>query len=198
MKKIMSKEEIEKKNKKLQIILGVVLMGLMVLSTAGFAIMSGDNNTEEVSEIYQGFKFVKLGSYWTIELNNQIYYFQYLPQELENLEISGFYDLNQYSEKSLYYVENNIASQLISQNLQGKISKIQEACLIGYNCDTNKSIEGNLPQKTCSDNLIIFSEELESSSELKTSVKKIDNCVYLSGEYIKASDAFMYKILRVM
>jgi len=185
LNKIKTKEEIDKDKRKNQIIIGVILIGLMVLSTAGYSLMSGDKTNEDKST-YKGFKFVKQSGYWITEINKQAFYFQYLPQDLENVSVYGTYNIADYSGKPLYLVNSNPAAAEILRNLQG-ISRYQEACISGMNCTSSE-----FPIKTCSDNVIIFNFEGN-----KTEVKKEGSCVYISGEMEKSADAFIYKILGV-
>ena len=163
------------------------MIGLLVFSTAGFAIMgnrSGDSGNSK--EKYGDFEFVKSGGSWAIKLENQVYYFSYLPQEVDNISVIGFYSLQDYVSKPLYFVNNNVASQEILGSVGNFVERYQEACLEGLNCANE-----NLPVKNCSNNIIIFSEEN------KTKVLKEDGCVYISGDFVRGADAFLYKIFGI-
>ncbi|MGC9309157.1 MAG: hypothetical protein ACP5D2_00490 [Candidatus Nanoarchaeia archaeon] len=181
MRKIETAEEKDRKQKKKQTLIGGVMVLLLIMSTAGYAILSGTGNAETNIVEYNGFKFKSSGGYWILQSKQLA--FQYLPQEVENVSIDGQFNLQQYNNKPLYFVNNNPASQEIIYNLQGVYLRWQEACL--NECD-------NLPIKNCSSNLIIFKESEE------TRVYKDENCVYITGNYIKATDAFIYKLLDII
>ena len=192
MRRIQTQADIDKKNKRNGIILGVVLVGLLVLSTVGYSLSGsfGGDNKEE----FNGYKFEKNGVYWVLNLQDRQFAFQNLPQEVADVSVFGFYDLNSYFEKVLYFVnldKSNEAGQEILDNLGRYILRWQEACL--YSDDNQTNCDSNLPVKTCEDNLIIFKEGVNNA----TSVKKEDNCVYISGDLLRGSDAFLYKLLGI-
>tara|TARA_Y100000310_G_scaffold282567_1_gene303899 strand:+ start:954 stop:1535 length:582 start_codon:yes stop_codon:yes gene_type:complete len=192
MRKIQTQADIDKKKKKNGIILGVILIGLLVLSTVGYS-LSG-NLTGEGKEEFNGFEFEKNGVYWVLNLQEQQFFFQNLPQEVSDVSVFGFYNLNSYFDKVLYFVnfrESNGAGQEILNNLDRYVLRWQEACL---NSSVNTSDCGELPVKSCENNLIIF----EKSVNNITSIRQEDNCVYISGDFVKGSDAFLYKLLGIL
>ena len=190
IRRIKTKEEADKKTKRNQIIIGVVLVGLMVLSTVGYSFLSQDEK-EVLEEEYNGFKFERVNSFW--KLVGEEFYFQYLPQEIENVSVFGFYNLQSYSGKPLYFVNDNEASREILINLDRFVLRYQEACLNATNC-TNEE----LPIKTCADNLIIFGIDETLEDNVDGKVWQDENCVFISGDFIKSSDSFLYKVLGVI
>ena len=186
MRKIQTREEIEKKKKRKRIIVGSVLIFLMVFSSLGYAFLS-DRGDEEWKSSYNDYVFIKTNRLWGLEKDGGVFYFQYLPQEIENVSVTGFYSIEDYFDKPLYFVNNNPASQEILNNLGNYILRYQDACLSGMNCT-------GAVEKTCEDNVIIF-EEAENIEETK--VYKNRNCVYISGDLAKGADAFLYKLLGI-
>ena len=183
MRKIQTKEIIDRNKKRNNIIIGVVLIGLMFFSILGYSFLGGDEGEESVVE-YRGLKFFREGGMWKLPIEEQIFYFQYLPEEVENVSISGFYSLQNYADQPLYFV--NLVSGEILNNLERYVPRWQEACL-----NDSSDCEDDLPSKTCEDNLIIFSEENN------TAVWQEDSCVYISGDFSRASDAFLYKLFGI-
>ena len=188
MRKIQTQAEIDKKKKRNQLIVGVVLIGVLVLSTLGFALTGsfGGNNKIE----FNGYEFEKNGVYWVLNLENQQFFFQNLPQEVTDIGVFGFYDLNSYFNKVLYFInfdKSNEAGYEILNNLGRYALRWQEACLSEDDC------VGDLPVKTCEENLIVFEEGVNNV----TSVRKDGNCVYISGDFVKGADAFLYKLLGI-
>jgi len=104
LRKIRTKEEIKKKDKQNQIIIGVVMVGILVLSTAGFSLLSADNSNERVTVTDSGFEFYSEGGYWTLDVGGQLYRFYYLPSQVVNVTLEGTFKLADYTNKPLYFV----------------------------------------------------------------------------------------------
>jgi len=183
IRKIRTREETDKKNRNLQIIVGVVLVGVLVLSIVGFGFMNNDGEESDWSEEYNGFEFSRVQGGWGLVVEEQVFYFQYLPQEVENVSVSGNFNIQSYLNRPLYFVGDGASSEILN-NLGRYVLRYQEACMEGLNCSEE------LPVKTCEDNLIIF-----ESGEDK--VYQDVNCVYISGEFVKGADAFLYHLLGV-
>lgn len=192
MKKILSKAEEEKKKKRNQVIVGIVLVGLMVLSTIGYALQTspgGNGNTGQNSPdkfSYNGFEFSYLNGIWV--MGN--FAFRYNPSEVPDIG-DELKDATYYQGKPLYiYSEHNEAESEIKINL-GQISeRIQPACPKGaeFNCSENS------PVKTCEDNFIIIKKSAE------TQIRQDNNCVYIEGsdeDIVKLADQFLFKILKI-
>ena len=190
MRKLVSKEEEEKKRKRNQIILGVFLALIMVFSTIGFAIQGGFGNTpsDQISgneAEYNGHKFVNQNGLWVF--GNFV--FKYLPQQVEDIgsEIKLAAD---YQGKPAYvYSEDEEAEIEIAVNFGQLAQRVQRACPVETTCDKD------LPVKTCSDNFIIIRESNNSNS-----ITQENNCVFIEGqkEQLTAlADQFLFKILGV-
>ena len=186
IRKIKTQEEIDAKKRKNKILLAVSIIIIMVFSTLGYALIGNGAGAQQKKK-YNGYTFVQNNGYWSVTAENQAFYFKYLPEEIENVSVKGIYNLQTYSNKPLYFVNNNIASNQILSNLGSLISRYQEACLEDMNCTSN------LPKKTCEDNVIIF-ENFNENSSSETKVYQNKNCVYISGDFTKGADAFSYKL----
>lgn len=177
MRKLQTKEEIEKKRKLNNIILSTLMLLILLLSTLGFAFLSNpfssnnENNPQQdsfpsdrISFVYQGTPINLLSTY----------------DEIENITINITKRPQDYSGKTLYInSENQGALQELAINLQKFSSNIQQACY--------GSCEENLPEKNCTDELIIFNESLENK------VYQQDNCIFIDGD-IGAVDSFLFKL----
>jgi hypothetical protein len=199
MRKIETKEDLEKKKKRNYILIGLLLILIMIFSTVGFSFLENKSKSDSSSKIvtFKGIKFQQYGGFWRPIIQGEEFYFQYLPNEAENISIRGLFDISSYSGKPVYFVDgDNSAKSEILQNINRYILRFQDACINSTgknNEELNKSCDG-LPIKKCeSDNIIIFDE-----SENSTKVWKDLNCVYISGDMIKASDMFVYKLLNLI
>ncbi len=184
MRTIQTREEQDKTKKRNQIIIGIVLSVIMLFSTVGYAIISKKDTV--TAEKDKGFDFVKQGEMWILSLDgSKNVYFHYLPSEVENVSVIGTYNLQYYEGKPLYFVNNNLASQDILGAIGDKVLRYQDACMEGMNCT-------NFPVKDCNSNVIIF--EVKDD----TKVRQDKNCVYISGNYQKGVDAWLYRLLGIL
>ena len=188
MKKILTKEEIEQKEKRNKILLGVALIFLMVISTIGYALFSSEKN--EISKInYNNFEFVfQKDGFWHTEISGYDFYFVHNPKETENITSFIALDLRDYINKPLYFSHdsNKEGVDEIVRNLGRFVLRTQFVCL--------DDCEEDFPIKNCSDNIILIRDANISL------IKQEDNCVYIlsnAGETLKASDAFIFKILGI-
>lgn len=195
MRKIRSQSETARGKRVNQIVVGVILIGLLVVSTLGYSLMDSDSeNGDRVNEL--GVDFVRDSGLWKIDVDGVTFGFQYLPSEVSNVFISGDYNFGNYSGEVLYFVNANEGTSEVLNNLGRYILRYQSACLRqaeegeesregGDVCD------GDLPIKDCNDNLIIF----EPGNE--TMVWMDEGCVYIVGDSVRGADAFLYKALKI-
>ena len=86
MRKIITQEEKEKKIKRNQLIIGIVLIGLMVLSSLSFAFIN--NTTSNINEKieYKGIKFViNENGYWSFNVQGTNFLTKHNPKETEDI-----------------------------------------------------------------------------------------------------------------
>lgn len=185
MRKIETKEALEKKKKRNQIILGSIMVFLLTFSYLGYSIMSRQS-TDTSTTKDSGLEFYRENSQWKITIDEEEFAFQYLPSEVSNINTNISTTLGNYAGKTLYFVNPNEGYSEILTNIANYVQRYQEACV------ENQTCTGDVPTKTCDDNLIIF----EQSNETK--VYSNNNCIYITGDSIKGSDAFLYKILGII
>lgn len=175
MRRLWTKEDIERRNKTRTIILSGTMLLLLVLSTLGFAFLSNTGSNKENDEDIPN-NFSRISFQYQ---NNQIALLS-TYNEIGNVsvEISSFpYD---YTGNILYINSDNKGIfQEIAYTLGRFSSRVQEACY--GNCSEN------LPEKNCSDNLIIWRESTINK------VYQNESCVFIEGD-IRAADAFVYKL----
>jgi len=192
MKKILTREQEAKKTRRNQWIIGLILVGLMVLSTAGYAINNESDKTT-VSQIdYKGVTFVRNGDYWNSNFKGQNFITQYNPEEVKDINVFTKMYLTDYSGKPLYFVtESGQAEMELAVNLKTSVLRIQNACISEKNC------ENNLPIKNCSiDNIIVIKEAINETESIYQDKK----CVFITAEYsnmTKYEDAFLFKVLEI-
>ncbi|MBN1385897.1 hypothetical protein JW968_02850 [Candidatus Woesearchaeota archaeon] len=83
-KKLKSREEKKKRMSK-QTLMTIFIAAIMISSIAGFLYMGGGTQTSN----YNGHKFKLLSNrMWETEVNGVSYYFYYLPEEVQNLNLN--------------------------------------------------------------------------------------------------------------
>jgi len=183
MKRLRSKDEIKKGQRGIKILVGVVLVGLMLLSTVGFAFFSSDSSGSEGSEgseesTEQG-NFI--GGKWVYYIGEEQFAFTNYIGLVEDVPVDFALNMEGYHNSPLFIVsDNDIVSGEIVQNIGRYASRVQEACY--------GPCEKDLPEKNCDENLIIYKESDENK------VYQEENCVFIEGDLI-AVDSFLYKIL---
>jgi hypothetical protein len=184
MRKIRTQADADRKMKRNNLIMGIVLVGLLVVSTAGYSLMSSDEEDDSsVSEF--GVDFIRVNRMWRAEIGGGVFWFQNLPSEVSNVTVNGSFDFDSYVNQPLYFVNPNEGAPEILNNFENVVLRYQEACFDNMNCGDD------LPVKDCDSNLIIFKSG--DSSE----VYQNESCVFIVGDAVKATDAFLYKVLGV-
>ena len=179
MRRIETPEEKERRRKRITAILSILMLLLLVISTLGYAFLSNTNSgnknqnpqtqgtplpTDKINIQYQGLNFNLVST-----LNN----IKDVPVDISITPIS-------YSGKILYIdAENSLLLQEIGSTIGRFSSRTQQACY--------GSFDKNLPEKKCTDNLIVVRESKENK------VSQQDNCIFIDGD-IRAVDAFIYKL----
>jgi len=190
MRKIETKEDINKKKQRNQIIIGLFIILLMIISTIGYSFLQNEEGDKVQKVRYGNYDFIRSSNFWSTQVSGQNFYFENLPEDVKNVSIIGSVpQISSYLDKPLYFVNYNSAAQEIIQNFQWYISRYQEVCL-------NTTVSENcleLPIKDCTSNIIIF-----DLNQTETRVIVDNNCVYISGDFIKASDVFTYKTLNIL
>ena len=187
MRKLVTKEEIEKTKKKEGRILAFFLLLLLIGSTAGFAFLSNPdskvNNPEENTQNNESQNGIFINGYWNYIYAGEKLYFLNSPKETSDVLISINKTIEDYYDIPLYIAtKNNGVLYEINSNLKAFASRTQEACY--------GKCEENLPEKGCGENLIVFKESTEKK------VYQQENCVFIDGD-LTSVDAFLYKIFNI-
>jgi len=208
MRRLISKHEENKKRKRNQIIIGLILIFVMFFSVLGFAFVSFSfsggrdinkpslnsrdiNNLNLNSINYNGFEFREQNGFWILNKDNINFIFRNNPNQVAKTD-SVISPLNNYLNRSLYINSESIeAESEIKTNLLQFVKKIENACLEG--CNNNEE----LPIKSCEDNFIIIKEISENEP---SGINQENNCVFIKGkkaDLVKLTDEFLFKLLGV-
>ena len=183
IREIQTRSEIERRRTLNKRIASIVMFLLLVTSTLGFAFLSysssnsninnnGANTnhkserakTDGISFQYRGEKFMLISSYF----------------DIENVSVDSTISLQSYSGEILYVDSGNqgVLQEIVS-TVGKSASRVQRACY--------GKCEEDLPEKNCTNYLIIWRESNENK------VYQNNKCVFIEGD-MKAADAFIYRI----
>ena len=185
IRKLETKEESERKSKRNTLILSILMIGILLFSTAGYFSL-GDDTTAANSKNVEN-----IGDSWILRYQGQTFRVTNSPEDGQNVSILTGANIEKYSGKTVYVsTENDAQFYEIYSTLGAYTGRMQQACYGA--CDKN------LPEKNCTDTMIVV-RSLNDSSSLKTGQGKIyegNNCVFIEGG-MTAVDAFLYKIFRI-
>ena len=193
IKRLQTKRDLEKKHKRNQWILGIVLVVVMFGSVFGVIVNSFGNDGETDSKIeYNGYNFQIENNYFTLEMGSSKFYFSNGPDAIDSIEkeVSISKILPDYNGKIIYLSsEDSYSSGELYQNLQNYIVRIQPACESEENC-----VDETFPIKTCEDEFIIIRESDENK------IYQNQSCVYIEGkseDLLKLTDEFLLHLLGI-
>jgi len=189
MRKITSKKELEKKQRRNQIIIGIVLIFVMFFSVVGYGFVGKSYDAKEKD--YNGFAFLQQDNLWFTQIGDFLFVFNNHPTEIQNVKIEGeLKTLENYYSKPVYIHSDNREAEIeIYSNLNAVVQRFQYACL------EDKICEGDFPIKNCNDLFIIITE-----NKNETQIIQQDNCVFIEGkdeELTKLTDEFLFRILGI-
>jgi len=177
-------EQTDKGSKRNSIIVSIFLLITLVSSTLGFAFLSNTGSvvSEDVGEPINGVQNAQ--GLWTFQAGGETFSFLNSPESTSQIPVSINKTLNEYFGNILYIASQNLeVTSEITQNLGRYSQRVQSACY--------GPCEENLPEKDCSDNLIVWRDSGENK------VYQEDNCVFIEGNGTLSADAFLYRIFGV-
>jgi len=190
MKRIQTRAEFEKREMRNKRVIGIVIIALMTLSTAGYAFFSGDSTITSQKIKYNNIDFLlQDDGRWHFIVDNTEFATYFNPNEVKNITVQGNPVLEDYSNLPLYlhFENNNEIQQEILYNLNGVYLRANPFCFSDENC--------TWVEKSCYDNNLIIIKE-SSTSLISKNIK----CVYLyynETEGLKVADAFVFKLLKI-
>ena len=173
-------------------LIGIILVGLIVLSTGGYAIMNNESGGTSFIK-YNDIKFYNQNGYWIFNYDGQQFSTEYNHEQTKNIVFRISANLAKYNKKVLYFVtESGQPNNEIYKNLYVFIKKYNMACLDNQTCN------GDFPIKNCStDNIIIV--KIPSKNETE-GIFQDQNCIFIrayENNQTKFADAFLFNILGI-
>ncbi len=193
MRKITTKQDQKKKQKRNQLIIAGIMVLLMFMSVFGIIVNSFDSSPESSSERekYNGYTFNKVNGLWQTSYSDADLTFSNLPDETIQVQINNSLNtISAYSGEPLYLSsEDYYSTNEIYNTIYPFVSRMQFACLENATCQ-----DETYPIKDCSENFIIIREALEPT------ITQSENCVFIEGpleDLQKITDEFLYRTFRI-
>ncbi len=182
MRKLGTEKEIEKKKQRTVIVVSVFMLAILVVSTVGFSFLSGTGFSDGNSNNAPAQQITNLGNQVAVNFEGQTFYLTNPPEAVEEIPTEISKSLNDYVNTQTYIDSANQEALTEIASVLNKYSRIRLACY--------GPCEEDLPEKDCTENLIIFKDKETSR------VYQEQNCVFIEGD-IRAVDAFLYKLLNL-
>jgi len=181
IRKIETAEEIERKRKRNNLILSIIMILILVFSTAGYFSLREDTSTSSGgSDNVQN-----VGDAWIITYGDQTIRVSSSPESAQNTSILSLKTIDYYSGKTVYVASDSDAGFYEIASTVGRYTgRMQQACY--------GECEKNLPEKNCDDTMIVIRTNLTE----KGRIYEEDNCVFIEGG-LDAVDAFIYQLFGV-
>ena len=183
MKRIQSQEEIERKRQRNAKILTVFMLGILVFSSVAYAFFSIIGGISPGVVPSSNGEVQQVGSSWVFQFGDRTQSVQYSPEEVKDVKGIVTYTISGLAGKNVYYdIKNDGIANEIGANIIQYTSKFQPACY--------GKCESDLPEKDCSEILIVWRESN------KQEIREEDKCIFIDGD-LKTADAFVYKIFGI-
>ncbi len=180
MQKIKTREEIEKTRVRNSRIATIVMLGLLVVSTLGYAFLSGtgSNSSSPASNPAQN-----QNGFYNLNIGGQQFSFRNSPESAKVVPVNISMTLSDYNKKPLFVVsDSDLIDSEITSTLGQYTERMQKACY--------GKCELDLPEKSCLDNLIVV------NSSAPRGVYQNQSCIFVNGDMLSV-DAFLYKLFGV-
>lgn len=198
IKKIESKADKEKKEKRNQLVLAGILIVVMLFSIFGIVFQyiggaGGTTSSQNPTITYRGLTFQESNGYYVLQSGSSSFYFSINPQFAGNATDNIFINktLADYSGQVVYvsspYDYNSYNE--IYNDLSNYTLRVQGACAVNETC-----LDKTLPTKDCASNLIVI------KNATMDQIYQKGNCVYIEGktnDLLNLTDEFLLHILGI-
>jgi len=183
MRKIRSKEETERAKKRNLAAVGILMLALLLLSTLGFAFLSGGGGGDRNGQSSFEEELQNIGDSWVLRRGSQVFSFKNHYNDIQDVNVEINSNLGDYVSKPLYIDSgSDPILNAIASNLGQYAERVSAACY--------GECEENLPEKNCTENLIVWTDSTINR------VRQEENCIFIEGD-MRAVDAFLYRILGI-
>lgn len=188
IRKIETHEESEKKRKRNTLMLSIIMIGILLFSTAGYFTFKGNEDGGSETKYENP---TSTGDYWVLNYGGAKLRFSSSPESAKNVSILFSKTMEDYYGKTIYVAsESELTSDEIISTLGRFTARTQKACY--GNCTKN------LPERKCGLNetmIVVGANSIDLTEKGK--VYEANNCVFIEGGIIQV-DAFLYRLFGVI
>ena len=181
MRKVGTEADLDRRRKRSGIVISVMMLALLVASSAGFAFLSSNHTSgsEQTSGVQGGYGNSGVGN-WVVPVLDQEVRVTYGPEEVAEIPVSLTKGLADYQGKPLYLAVENPGIEAELRSTLGLFAETVELACFG-------ECSGDLPEKDCSENVIVWADAVGGQ------VNQGEGCVFIEGD-LRAVDAFLYRV----
>ncbi|HLC53192.1 MAG TPA: hypothetical protein VJK03_01495 [Candidatus Nanoarchaeia archaeon] len=178
MRRIMTAQEQEARRQRNGRVLAVLMLLILLGSTAGYAFLYYDENNQGTTGAEEnGVQQTAAG--WSFKAGEQTITVQHSPSETANSTVLTTKTASDYAGTTLYIdAENQAIYAEIALAFNTYASRVQPACY--------GDCERNVPEVNCSQALIVWTDSSEDT------VSEQEQCVFIKGD-MRTVDAFIYR-----
>ena len=183
MRRLLSGQSAEEKQKKSSLIFAIAILALLVLSTAGFAFLSGDHTSpsQNTGEDQSNHQIQNTGNVFAV--SGQVLTFRHNLDDVKDIDVTFSLTTQDFASKVIYLVsDDDSVVREIGSTLGIFSQRIQLSCL--------GSCELDFPEKDCTSPIIVYKNSTNNR------VFQEDKCLHIEGD-LQAVDAFLYKLFSI-
>lgn len=186
MRRIITAEEKAKRDKKRARMLSVLMLVIMLGSTAGFAFISyqQDQQPQQASQQQGQEQLQETANGWLFRFQGQQLLALTSPAAAADVPLDTTVTLEQYAGETLYVdAESEAVVNELATTVGRYASRVQQAC--------HGTCERDLPEMNCTQgNLIVWKAADDNM------VSEEERCIFIEGD-MRAVDAFIYRVFDV-
>lgn len=203
LKPLETQESVRKKQRTRNIIIGVVIIAVMVLSSLGYVVLEREPGQQQGGQTYNNFTFTQIEDGWQTKAQGYNVTTIFLPQETLNAS-SGNVRLFDFSNKIIFIVISSKDTEYLTydlfRNLQDINQRMQFACPVEQE-NSSFCLETNLPLKSCDDASLDTKIMIIKDNETQVGYSYNESCLTIKGtssDVVKATDNFIFKLFGII
>ncbi len=176
--------------------MGYFIMALMILSLAGFVSFHDSGEIENIN----GFEFTQESHYWKSKINGKQMFFNYLPNQVNDINISNNVLFNANAFQFTYDPDDeNVQDIAVTQF--NMIQNLREGKNVFVSTGMSSQNEFELPIITCNETSTQMPVVYFKSANY-TRISEENGCILVEGansyDFLRLKDRFLYAVYNVI
>lgn len=184
MRRIITADEKAKREKKRARVLSVLMLVILLGSTAGFAFISYQQDQQPQQASQQQEQLQETANGWLFSFQGQQFLALTSPAAVADIPLDTTVTLEQYAGDVLYLdAESEAVVNELATTVGKYASRVQQAC--------HGQCARDLPEMNCTQGNLIVWKAADDNAVLEE-----ERCIFIEGD-MRAVDAFIYKVFGV-